>query len=138
VSTSLRVAAYAWLVGGAAWLVKLLLILAADGGDNVAIGAAFLVGIAALFVGGGAASYALLRRWSVWLAVPGALAGVAVTFTAINMLDSVLQSVVPASGWFDEEVGILGAAILALLLGLALLRRRRWPRPASAEFSAAS
>jgi len=137
VSTSLRVAAYAWLVGSAAWLVKLLLILAADGGDNVAIAAAFLVGIAALFVGGGAAVYTFLRRWSLWLAVPGVLVGAAITFSAINVLDSVLQSVVPASGWFDEEVGILGAAILALLLGAAILRRR-WPRPASAAFSAAS
>jgi hypothetical protein len=132
------VAAYAWLVGGAAWLVKLLLILAADGGDNTAISAVFLVGIAALFVGGGAAVYTLLRRWSVWLAIPGALGGVAVTFTVINVLDSVLQSMVPASGWFDEEVGILGAAILALLLGLAILRRRHWPRPASAALAAGS
>jgi len=128
VSTSLRVAAYAWLVGGAAWLVKLLLILAAAGGDNVVISAAFVLGIAALFVAGGAAVYTLLRRWSVWLAIPGALVGVALTFSAINVLDSVLQSIVPASGWFDEEVGILGAAIVALALGL-WVTRGGWTKP---------
>ena len=121
-STSLRVAAYAWLVGGSAWLVKLLLILAAGGGDSFVISAAFVVGIAALFVAGGAALYAVLRRWSVWLAIPGALLGAGVTFIAINVLDSVLQSIVPASGWFDEEVGILGAAIVALLLGFWTVR----------------
>jgi hypothetical protein len=38
--------------------------------------------------------------------------------------DSVLQAIVPASGWYDDEVGILGAAVIALLLGLALLDRR--------------
>lgn len=137
-STSLRIAAYAWLAGGAAWLAKMLLILAADGGDNVVISAAFVVGIAALFVAGGAAAYSLLRRWSLWLAVPGAVLGVGLTFVAINLFDSVLQSIVPASGWFDEEVGILGAAIAALLLGLALTSRDRWTKPASATVSAGS
>lgn len=128
-STSLRVAAYAWLVGGAAWLVKLLLILAADGGDNIVISAAFVVGIASLFVAGGAAVYAILRRRSVWLAIPGTVLGACVTFIAINMLDRALQSIVPASGWFDEEVGILGAAVVALLLGMAIVRRGRWTTP---------
>lgn len=122
-STPLRVAAGAWLAGGVAWIVKLLLIFAAGGGDNVAISAAFVVGILALFVAGAAAVFALLRRWSVWLAVAGAVCGVGLTFVAINMLDTVLQSAVPASGWFDEEVGILGAAVVALALGLAVPRR---------------
>ena len=137
-STSLRVAAYAWLTGGAVWLAKMLLILEADGGDNVVIGAAFIVGIAALFVAGGASVYALLRRWSVWLAIPGIVIGAGLTFVAINLFDSVLQSIVPASGWFDEEVGILGAAIAALLVGLALTNRGRWAKPASAVVSAGS
>jgi hypothetical protein len=137
-STSLRVAAYAWLAGGAAWLAKMLLILQADGGDNVVIGIAFVIGIAALFVAGGAAGYSLLRRWSLWLAVPGTVLGVGLTFVAINLFDSVLQSIVPASGWFDEEVGILGAAIAALLLGLALTSRDRGTKPTSAAVSAGS
>ena len=137
-SMSLRVAAYAWLVGGAAWLVKMLLILAADGGDNVVISAAFLLGLAALCVAGAAAAYTVLRRWSIWLAIPGTLLGVGVTFVAMNLFDSVLQSIVPARGWFDEEVGILGAAIFAVLLGLALTPRLRWPRPASAALPAES
>ncbi len=71
-------------------------------------------------------------------ASPGGLVGVALTFSAINVLDSALQSVVPASGWFDEEIGILGAAVLSLLLALAVMRRGRWTKPASVAVPAES
>jgi hypothetical protein len=123
---SSRLAAVAWLVGGAAWLVKLTLILA-NGGSNTdegIVGVAFFVGVLALAVAGAASGYTLLRRWGIWAAAVGAPIGAAATLVGISAIDSVLQPIVPASGWYDEEVGILGAAVIAILLGVALLARR--------------
>lgn len=124
---STRLAAVAWLVGGAAWLLKLTLILA-NGGSNTdegIVGIAFLVGVLALVVAGAASGFTLLRRWGIWAAAIGVPIGAAVTLVGISVIDSVLQPIVPASGWYDEEVGILGAAVIAILLGLALLARGR-------------
>jgi hypothetical protein len=125
-SIALRVAAFAWLVGGAAWIVKILLIWE-NGGANTAegvVGVAFIAGLAGLVVAGAAGGFALLRRWGVWLATAGVVLGAVATFIAFNLVDSLLQAIVPASGWFEEEVGIVGAAVLALVLGLSALSSR--------------
>ena len=137
---STRLAAIAWLVGGAAWLLKLTLILA-NGGSNTdegIVGIAFFVGVLALVVAGAASGFTLLRRWGIWAAAIGVPIGAAATLVGISVIDSVLQPIVPASGWYDEEVGILGAAVIAILLGLTLLARGRSkgaasPAAASAE-----
>ena len=124
---STRLAGVAWLVGGAAWLLKLTLILA-NGGSNTdegIVGIAFFAGVLALVVAGAASGFTLRRRWGTWAAVIGVPIGAAATLFGINLIDGVLQPIVPASGWFDEEVGILGAAVIAILIGLALLARGR-------------
>jgi hypothetical protein len=127
IDSTRRLAAVAWLVGGAAWLLKLTLILA-NGGSNTdegIVAGVFFVGVLALVVAGAASGFTLLRRWGIWAAAVGVPIGAAATLVGISVIDSVLQPVVPASGWYDEEVGILGAAVVALLLGLALLARAR-------------
>ena len=126
IDSTRRLAAVAWLVGGAAWLLKLTLILA-NGGSNTdegIVGVAFFVGAFALGVAGAASGFTLLRRWGIWAAVIGVPIGAAATLVGISVIDSAFQAIVPASGWYDDEVGILGAAVIALLLGLALLDRR--------------
>jgi hypothetical protein len=128
------VATVAWLVGGVAWLVKLTLIWA-NGGSNTGdgiVGVAFLAGAAALVIAGGASGFVLLRRWGRWVGVAGVPVGAAVTLVGFSLIDSVLQGIVPASGWFEEEVGILGTAVVALLLGLALVLRRGSVGPSAA------
>ena len=138
IDSSRRLAAVAWLVGGVAWLVKLTLILA-NGGSNTDEGIVavfFLAGVLALVVAGAASGFTLCRRWGTWAAVIGVPIGAAATLVGINLIDSVLKAVVPASGWYEDEVGILGAAVIALLLGLALLgggRSSRAPSPATAS-----
>jgi hypothetical protein len=127
IDSSRRLAAVAWLVGGVAWLVKLTLILA-NGGSNTdegIVAGVFLVGVLALVVAGAASGFTLCRRWGTWAAVVGAPIGAAATLVGISVIDSVLKAIVPASGWYEDEVGILGAAVIALLLGLALLVPRR-------------
>jgi hypothetical protein len=127
IHSSRRLAAVAWLVGGVAWLVKLTLILA-NGGSNTdegIVAVVFLAGVLALVVAGAASGFTLGGRWSTWAAVVGVPIGAAATLIGINLIDSVLKAIVPASGWYEDEVGILGAAVIALLLGLALLGRGR-------------
>jgi hypothetical protein len=127
IDSTRSLAAVAWLVGAVAWLVKLTLIIA-NGGSNTdegIVAVAFFAGVVALVVAGAASGFTLCGRWGTWAAVIGVPIGVAATLVGISLIDSVLQAIVPASGWFDEEVGILGMAVIALLLGLALLARRR-------------
>jgi hypothetical protein len=122
-----RLAAVAWLVGGVAWLVKLTLIVA-NGGSNTdegIVAGVFLAGVLALVVAGAASGFTLGGRWGTWAAFIGVPIGAAATLVGISLIDSVLQAIVPASGWVDDEVGILGAAVMALLLGLKLLDRGR-------------
>jgi hypothetical protein len=141
INSTHRLPAVAWLVAGIAWLVKLTLILA-NGGSNTdegVVAGVFLAGVLAFVVAGAASGFTLGRRWGTWAAVLGAPIGVAVTLVGINVIDSVLQTIVPASGWYEDEVGILGAAVIALLLGLALLKRLRSsgaPRPVAASAEA--
>ena len=137
IDSTRRLAAVAWLVGGVAWLVKLTLILA-NGGSNTdegIVAGAFFVGVLALVVAGAATGFTLCGRWGTWAAVLGVPIGAAATLVGISLIDSVLQAIVPASGWYDEEVGILGAAVIALLLGLAL-RGRATGAPSSTAASA--
>ena len=139
IDSSRRLAAVAWLVGGVAWLVKLTLIFA-NGGTNTnegIVGVAFFVGVLALVVAGAASGFTLLRRWGIWAAAIGVPIGAVATLVGFSVIDGVLQSVVPASGWFEEEVGILGTAVVALLLGLALLARGRTKGAASSAAASA-
>ena len=132
-------AAVAWLAGGVAWLVKLTLIFA-NGGTNTNegfVGVAFLVGVLALVVAGAASGFTLLRRWGIWAGAIGVPIGAVATLAGFSVIDSVLQSIVPASGWFEEEVGILGTAAVALLLGLALLAKGRSKGAASSAAASA-
>jgi hypothetical protein len=125
VPRSLRIASLAWLLGSAAWIVKVLLIWS-NGGSNTdggAVGAAFWLGLLALAVGGGAAGYALLRRRGRWLGVAGAVLGVVATWVVVDVVDGVLEAIVPVSGWFEDELGMVGSAVLALALAAAVSRR---------------
>jgi hypothetical protein len=139
IDSTRRLAAVAWLVGGVAWLVKLTLILA-NGGSNTdegIVAVAFFAGVLALVVAGAASGFTLCGRWGTWAAVIGVPIGAAATLVGISLIDSVLQAIVPASGWYDEEVGILGAAVIALLLGLAFLARGRSGAPTSTAAASA-
>ncbi len=139
IDSSRRLAAVAWLVGGVAWLVKLTLIFA-NGGSNTdegIVAVVFFAGVLALVVAGAASGFTLGRRWGTWAAVIGVPIGAAATLVGISAVDSVLKAIVPASGWYEDEVGILGAAVISLLLGLALLKRGRSSgAPSSAAASA--
>ena len=122
-------AAAAWLVGGAAWLVKVLLI-AENGGSNTdegVVAVAFLVGVASLVLAGALTGFVLLRRFGLWAALLGVPLGAVVVLVGISGVDSLLSAIVPASGWFEDEVGVLGMVVLAALVAVRLVRST--PRP---------
>ena len=97
------------------------------------VGVAFFIGVVALVVAGAASGFVLLRRRRSWLGYVGLLLGVVVTLVGFVVLEGVLKAIVPADGWFEGEVGIVGTAIVALALGVTLSRRRRTVLPTSAE-----
>ena len=130
---ALRVATWAWLVAGVVWLVEVVLISENGGSDTTGglVGVAFFIGVVALVVAGAASGFVLLRRWRSWLGYVGLLLGVVVTLVGFVVLEGVLKAIVPADGWFEGEVGIVGTAIVALAVTLS--RRRRTVLPTSAE-----
>ena len=126
---------WAWLAAGVVWLIKVGLI-AENGGTDTSgglVGVAFFVGVVALVVAGGATGFALLRRRRSWLGYVGLPLGVAATLVGFVVLEGVLKAIVPADGWFEGEVGIVGTAIVALALGAILWRRRPAVLPTSAD-----
>ena len=133
--TARRGATWAWLVAGVVWLVKVALIAENGGSDTTGglVGVAFFIGVATLVVAGAATGFVLLRRRSRWLGYLGLLLGVVATLAGFVVLEGVLKEIVPADGWFEGEVGIVGTAIVALALGLTLWRRRQAVLPTSAE-----
>ncbi len=133
--TALRIATWAWLVAGVAWLVKVALIAENGGSDTTGglVGVAFFIGVAALVVAGAASGFVLLRRWGRWLGYVGLPLGVVATLVGFVLLEGVLKEIVPADGWFEGEVGIVATAIVALALGLLLWRRGPAALPTSAE-----
>ena len=132
---ALRVAMWAWLVAGVVWLVKVVLIAENGGSDTSGglVGVAFFIGVVALVVAGAASGFVLLRRRKSWLGYVGLVLGVVVTLVGFVVLEGVLKEIVPADGWFEGEVGIVGTAIVALGLGVTLWRRRPAVLPTSAE-----
>ena len=72
-----RVATWAWLVAGIAWLVKVALIAENSGSDTTGglVGVAFFIGLAALMAAGAASGLVFLRRWGRWLGSVGLLWG---------------------------------------------------------------
>ena len=123
-------AAAAWLVASAAWLVKVLLI-AENGGSNTdegVVAVAFLVGVASLVLAGALTGFALLRRFGLWAALLGVPLGAVVVLVGISVVDSLLSAIVPASGWFEDEVGVLGVVVLAALVAVWLGLARSDPR----------
>jgi len=132
---ALRVATLAWVVAGVVWLVKVVLIAENGGSDTSGglVGVAFFIGVVALVVAGAACGFVLLRRRRSWLGYVGLVLGVVVTLVGFVVLEGVLKAIVPANGWFEGEVGIVGTAIVALTLGVTLSRRRPTVLPTSAE-----
>lgn len=126
-----RVASVAAVLGGLGWLTKVGLIWANDGsntGDGL-VGVMFFVGLAGLVAALAAAGYTLVETAPVWLRLVVTVATPVLVMLVWQMLDQAIKAVYTQQTWLRDEVNIVLAAVVALVLGLWGLRRRRPDRP---------
>lgn len=121
-----RFASVAALVGGIAWLVKVALVWA-GGGENDAglVGAVFVLGLAGVVVALAAAGYALVATAPGWLRAVVTVATPLLVLMVWQLLDQAVRAVYTTDTWLRGELGIVLAAVVALVLGAWGLRRQR-------------
>jgi hypothetical protein len=126
-----RIASVAAVLGGIGWLAKVGLIWV-DGGesDSGLVGILGVAGWALFFVALAAAGYTLVERAPVWLRAVVALATPLLVLMVWMLLDQAVKAVYPGESWLRDEVSVLVAAVIAIVLGLWGFGRRRPEPPA--------
>jgi len=122
-----RLAAVLLAAGGISLLLKLLVIFITDG-ETTATGmaAVFLLSGAVLLVTGfGALAWWLVRARQVGVRIVAAVAGVLSFFVLFSILDTIGKNFAADTSYWQDEIGILLTAILAL--GLAAVPATRTP-----------
>jgi hypothetical protein len=122
-----RIASTAAIVGGVALLMKVGLIWG-NGGVATNDGPVLLMyvlGFAALFVALAAAGYTLVESAPVWLRGVVAIATPLLVLMMWELFDQGVKSVYPGNSWVRDEVSIVLAAGLAILMGMWGFTRHR-------------
>jgi hypothetical protein len=108
-------------LGGAAWVVKFLIILADDGGDAGGLAAVlYLLGVGFMVVGSAFLAVHLARGRGRLVLAAGLVAAPFVVFLSYALLDGLAKAVVGDSGpgWLEDEAGILVTGLFWLAAGL--------------------
>lgn len=114
------------LAGAVAWLAKVALVWLGDGDSgSAAVVVTDYIGWVGLFVALAAAGYTLVETAPVWLRAVVALATPLLVLMVWLLVDQAARTVLSADGWLREELSTLIAAVIALVLGVWGLRRRR-------------
>jgi len=114
-----RIASIAAVVGGVGWLAKVLLIWLADGDtDSGLVTLLTVLGWAAFAIALAAAGYTLVERAPVWLRGVVAVATPLLVLMVWQLLDQGIKAVYGGDSWFRDEVSVLVAAVIALVMGL--------------------
>ena len=111
----------AGLTGGLSWLVKVALIWG-NGGTNTdegLVAVLYLLGLASLVVAVAAAGAWLTASRPVVVRVLAGILGVVVMFVLFSAFDAVLSPMVSDGHWFQQEVEIVAAAPVGLVLAWA-------------------
>ncbi len=122
-----RIASTAAVIGGGGWLLKVFLIWG-NGGENTGtgpVGYLSLIGWVAFALALGAAGYTLVERAPVWLRGVVALATPMLVLMVWELLDQVVKSVYPGTSWLRDEVSVIIAGVIAVLMGLWGFGRHR-------------
>lgn len=122
-----RIASVAALVGGVAWLLKIGLLYLSDGVNTESglVGYAEIVGWAALFVSLAAAGYTLVETAPVWLRGVVAICTPLLVLMVWALLDQAVKAMYGGQSWFRDEVSILVAAVIAIIMALWGFGRHR-------------
>jgi hypothetical protein len=124
-----RIASTAAVVGSVGWLTKVGLVWAngADGVDPGLISALDGIGLVGIGVAFAAAGYTLVETAPGWLRALVTVATVLLVLMVWMLVVEAIESVYTADTWLREELGVIGAAVVALVMGLWGFRRRRRP-----------
>jgi hypothetical protein len=122
-----RIASIAAVVGGVGWLARVVLIYLNGGEetDTGLVGIMFLVGLGAGCVALAAAGYTLVEKAPVWLRGVVAIATPLLVLMVWALLDQGIKAVYTKDTWLREELDIILAAIIAVIMGLWGLGRHR-------------
>lgn len=124
-----RIASIAAVLGGVGWLAKVFLIWLADGDtDSGLVTLLTVLGWTAFAIALAAAGYTLVERAPVWLRGVVAVATPLLVLMVWQLLDQGIKAVYGGDSWFRDEVSVLVAAAIALVMGLWGFRRHR-PEP---------
>jgi hypothetical protein len=120
-----RIALLLFVVGGVAWLLKLITI-ATMGVENPFEGPLFIIGLVTLLIGSSGLGGMLFVRASLPIYVIACVASVIVFWFFFTFMDPVGRTLFSPdrSHWFYDETGILITAVIAVVLGFILLRAR--------------
>lgn len=109
------------LLCGAAYLTKIALIAAADGGHSALISALWVVGTLTFLIASGFGAALLLRSQAVWMRAIAGIVAVPVAFIAFNLVDTLTKAVYKADGWFDDELSLVIIGVVFAAMGLRVL-----------------
>ena len=140
--TWMRWGVWVFAIGGALWVLKVACITLNDvlgrDVDAMPVPILYLSAVILMTVGATAVGIALLRRFSSWIQVVGAIASVVALFVLYTILDEAFKSAFEGVGpsWLYEELGILATGAICFVGGVLLARtvNRQPPRHPSPAF----
>ena len=111
---------------GAAWLLKMVAIVAFDGAetDVLIVGVLWTIGMVTFLLAAGTGAALLLGRAPVWARVLAGVVAVPVSFVLLNYLDLALKAVYESDGWFRDELALVVAGVAMGALGISRLNAR--------------
>lgn len=130
----MRWGVWVFAVGGALWVLKVVVITLNDlmgrDADAMPVPVLYLSAVIFMVVGSTAVGIALLRRFSWWVQLLGAVAAVVALFVLYTVLDEAFKSAFEGVGpsWLYEELGILATGAICLVGGVLLARTITRPR----------
>lgn len=135
-----RVASLAAVLAGLAWAATVALAWAAHQHHTGPgpVGVAYLTGLGCLVLALGAAGYTLVTRAPVWLRAVVVVATPLLGVMVLALLGQGVEAVYPGDSWLRDELSTAAGAVLALLLGLVGLWRRRYPTDRPTDHRAGS
>lgn len=113
-----RIASIGAVVGGLAWVARVLLSWLDDGSTDGGLATAmFLVGALALVVASAAAGYTLVEHAPLWLRVVVVVALPLLLIALFAAVDDAVRTLTSEDGWVRGNLTVLVAALIALVVG---------------------
>jgi hypothetical protein len=133
--TWMRWGVWLFALGGALWVLKVVFIALNDAMDRstdaLPVPIFYLSAVLLMGVGATAVGIAVLRRYSWWAQLLGAVAAFVALWVLYTVLDGILKPTFEGVGpsWLHEELGILATGAICLVGGVLLARRIAGERP---------